>query len=192
MIIDVILNRLDGEEYSREMLGTIREHAERFCYCDIAVAIDTKDSKALTKALCAYIDGEYNPDIKAYVRSVDWLDTHTPTITERMNALEHEYDLLEWEDEFRHDNDPDEKRKKERMKEINYEYTDLARQNPRVFSKVREIYKFDPEFVGEVIHYLIKPYHKNRKKFIEHPTFVVPNFWTRDKYDHVISANPKA
>ena len=76
MIVDLILDRADGAEY----------HTPDFyrnCVCygdvgeDITRAMDNGTEDDVKEALCQYIDEqEYNPEIKNYVRSVDWLTGH--------------------------------------------------------------------------------------------------------------------
>lgn len=42
---------------------------------DIRQALDYGTEEDVKRALCGYIDGnEYNPEIKDYINSVDWLD----------------------------------------------------------------------------------------------------------------------
>ena len=183
MIIDLILERRDGEEYSREMLETIREHAERFCYCDIAVAIDTKDETAMKEALCAYIDGEYNPDIKAYVRSVAWVSTKKPTIRERMESLEAEYIALRNFHEFAHADEESNERKLERMGEINEEFTRLARRNPKFINRLM-FYKKSRGNVLKAARYYAEAtesIHSNGVPLIEYPYVEIRNFDSRTR-----------
>lgn len=76
MIVDLILDRKDGVEY----------HAPDFyrncvCYGDVGEeitrAMDLGTEEDVKKALCQYIDDqEYNPEIKKYIMSVEWLTGH--------------------------------------------------------------------------------------------------------------------
>lgn len=75
MIIDLILDRKDGERYS----------ARQFYYdClgygevghDITIAMDCLTETDVQAELCKYIvKNEYNPKICLYVCSVKWLDS---------------------------------------------------------------------------------------------------------------------
>lgn len=189
MIIDLILERRDGAPYTKQTIAQILEYCDVFGFADISRAIDAKDEIALKNALYAYIDGEYNPDIKAYVSSVSWLDTHAPTIAEKMTALEKEYGWLWWAAAW-NENDQDKKRTEERMEKINDEYVELARQNPLVVAKVRKFYKYDPGFLGEDLRALIKPYRENGEKLIDHPTIILPMCLSKDNCAHCILVNP--
>lgn len=83
MIIDRILDRYDGDEYSPK---------EFYNYCNglsyygdkIAAAMDYGTENDVKAAIAEYISGEYNPLIIAYVYSVSWLEPSpggiTPTI----------------------------------------------------------------------------------------------------------------
>lgn len=78
MIVDLILDRKDGAPYSAHdfyiacrgyeqlQVGT---HGE-----DISIAMDYGDNRDVQRALCQYIDrNEYNPAIKDYIRSQEWV-----------------------------------------------------------------------------------------------------------------------
>lgn len=75
MIVDVILDRKDGSSYSPLMLLTYtdnRVYGDSFEY--ILRAFQDLDEDRVKEALKRYIDEQgYNPDIKKYIDSVDWL-----------------------------------------------------------------------------------------------------------------------
>lgn len=72
MIIDLILDRKDGDEYKAKSF-----YNDVVDYCsgdEISRAMDGGTEKDVKKALCRYIiDNEYNVDICNYIMSVDWL-----------------------------------------------------------------------------------------------------------------------
>lgn len=75
MIVDVILDRRDGSSYSPLMLLTYtdnRVYGDSFEY--ILHAFQDLNEDKVKEALKRYIDEQgYNPDIKKYIDSVDWL-----------------------------------------------------------------------------------------------------------------------
>lgn len=75
MIIDVILDRKAGCDYSPVYLiryTDTRVYGRAFQY--ILDAFWDEDETAIRAALCRYIDAEgYNPDVKDYINSVNWL-----------------------------------------------------------------------------------------------------------------------
>lgn len=76
MIIDLILDRKDGQQYNaREFYSEISQYENIFGFRpDISRAIDGGINEDVQRALCAYIDANgYNPEIKNYINSVNWL-----------------------------------------------------------------------------------------------------------------------
>ena len=73
MIIDLILERKDNNEYdSNEFYRDCMEYGE--IGHGIVRALDGGTEKDVKQALCNYIDKhEYNPQIKSYINSVEWL-----------------------------------------------------------------------------------------------------------------------
>lgn len=82
MIIDLILDRKDfGAVFTDN--GSVKYNANDFYRAifdygeigfDITRALDCGTEQDTKRALCDYIDNEqYNPDIKDYINSVDWL-----------------------------------------------------------------------------------------------------------------------
>jgi len=73
MIIDLILNRKDGETYSaRQFYAGVMQYGE--IGHGIAAALDSGENKDVQRELCTYIDEqEYNPDIKNYINDQEWL-----------------------------------------------------------------------------------------------------------------------
>lgn len=78
MIIDLILDRKDGQPYNaREFYNDVMQYAETWPeMCQpITFAMDYGDENDVRRQLCAYIDGQdYNPAIKKYINSVEWLE----------------------------------------------------------------------------------------------------------------------
>lgn len=74
MIIDLILDRKDGEEYNaRDFYYACLHYGE--VGDDITRALDSGTEKDVKKALCDYvIDNDYNKNICKYINSVNWLD----------------------------------------------------------------------------------------------------------------------
>lgn len=77
MIIDLILDRKDGEPYDAGMFyWGVFNYIEVFreLAMPITRAMDDGTEKDVKHALCDYIDKcGYNADIKTYINSVDWL-----------------------------------------------------------------------------------------------------------------------
>lgn len=73
MIIDLILDRKDGDPYvDRKFYFDVLGYGE--IGDDITRAMDYGTERDVKKALCDYIDNnEYNPAIKNYIHSVNWL-----------------------------------------------------------------------------------------------------------------------
>ena len=76
MIIDLILDRKDGNEYNaREFYYEVLEY-ESTCISDreISRAMDGGTEQDVKKALCDYvINQRYNDGICTYINSVNWL-----------------------------------------------------------------------------------------------------------------------
>jgi hypothetical protein len=73
MIIDAILDRKDGHPYTYETAKYIYDESMIFKMWHIADAFDCGDNADMQNALCDYIDyNNYNPEIKNYIRSVNW------------------------------------------------------------------------------------------------------------------------
>lgn len=75
MIIDLILDRKDGEEYNaRDFYYACLHYGE--VGDDITCALDSGTEKDVKKALCDYvIDNDYNKSIYKYINSVNWLES---------------------------------------------------------------------------------------------------------------------
>ncbi len=80
MIVDLILNRKDNEKYR----GKDTYNAHDFYYScmrygriadPITAAMDGGTEEQVKNSLCAYIDDQdYNPEIKKYINSKNWLE----------------------------------------------------------------------------------------------------------------------
>ena len=74
MIIDEILNRKDGADYTAESMRYIYDEATTFGYTELARALDGGDNSDIVRELCAYIDDNgYRKTIKEYVRGQNWI-----------------------------------------------------------------------------------------------------------------------
>lgn len=79
MIVDMILDRKDGEPYNaKAFYNYCMEEMAVFGYYiggEITRAMDARTNEQVQAALCKYIlEQEYNPAICDYIRSVDWLN----------------------------------------------------------------------------------------------------------------------
>ena len=74
MIIDIILDRKDGEKYNPEQFyRDVTEYGE--IGFDITRAMDSGTEKDVKSALCKYVtDNGYADRICKYVKSVKWLN----------------------------------------------------------------------------------------------------------------------
>ena len=76
MIIDLILDRRGGVTYNaKEFYNDILQYEQVFDF-DISIsgALDYGNEEQVKESLRAYIDqNDYNPDIKNYINSVEWL-----------------------------------------------------------------------------------------------------------------------
>ena len=78
MIIDLILDRKDGEAFG-ERYNASQFYRDCVCYgsigWDITRAMDYGTEKDVRRELCNYVtDNEYNPDICKYINSRNWLN----------------------------------------------------------------------------------------------------------------------
>ena len=76
MIIDLILDRKDGENYNaKNAYNYITEQESLFdSNYPISRAFDMGTNQDVQKALCKYItSGDYNPEIIEYINSVKWV-----------------------------------------------------------------------------------------------------------------------
>lgn len=71
MLIDLILDRKDGIDYSPK---EFYEDCMAYEQLEVADAMDCKTEQDVKNALCKYIDeNDYNPEIKKYINSQSWL-----------------------------------------------------------------------------------------------------------------------
>lgn len=76
MIIDLILNRKDGETYNaKNAYNYVTEQESLFNdEFPISRAFDSGNNKDIQNALSKYIlDSGYNPEIIKYIKSVEWI-----------------------------------------------------------------------------------------------------------------------
>ena len=92
MIIDVILDRRAGDEYTTNEMRRLYDYAMDFKFWDLAEALDCGDNKDIQRELCQYIsDQNYCPTIIDYINSVDWVAEQkgfTMTFEQIKNSLE--------------------------------------------------------------------------------------------------------
>lgn len=74
MIVDIILDRKDGFKFGKEQLKDMYDESMMFGFDYLSRALDYGTEEDVKKALCRYIDEQdYNPNIKEYINSVNWL-----------------------------------------------------------------------------------------------------------------------
>lgn len=75
MIIDIILDRKDGCEYTQKGFLDYCIYNDFGDYESMAKALMNNNEAEIKRLLCEYIDrNQYNKDIKNYVNSVNWID----------------------------------------------------------------------------------------------------------------------
>lgn len=79
MIVDMILDRKDGEPYNaKAFYNYCMEEMAVFGYYiggEIATAMDIKRNEQVQAALCKYImEQGYNPEICDYINAQNWID----------------------------------------------------------------------------------------------------------------------
>lgn len=78
MLIDLILDRKDGQEYNaKEFYNAVMDYTDVFqSYIPVAQALDGGSEADVIAELCNYIQNEgYNEDICKYVSSVNWTES---------------------------------------------------------------------------------------------------------------------
>lgn len=76
MIIDLILNRKDGDNYDpHNFYLEVMDYEALFNFDrSISYAMDHLEEAQVKRALCDYItNNNYNENIKDYIKSVNWL-----------------------------------------------------------------------------------------------------------------------
>ena len=74
MIIDVILDRRAGDEYTTNEMRRLYVYAMDFKFWDLADALDNGDNEDIQRELCQYISDEnYCSTIIDYINSVNWV-----------------------------------------------------------------------------------------------------------------------
>lgn len=76
MLIDLILDRKDGDKYVvRDLYNYVQDYTDNPDYMAVARALDAGTETDVISALCDYISHEnYNPEICDYICSVKWLE----------------------------------------------------------------------------------------------------------------------
>ena len=94
MLIDIILDRKDGQAYnSRAFYNACMGYAQTFpCCLPVVRALDGGTEQDVISELCNYIQEQgYNPEICKYVASVKWLEDDAPAQTEEQHDGEIHY-----------------------------------------------------------------------------------------------------
>ncbi len=89
MLIDLILNRKDGQPYNaKKFYDAVTSYLDTFhCYIGLARALDGGEEEDVITELCDYIkSGNYNLNICDYISSVKWLEDDEPEKTEQRSV----------------------------------------------------------------------------------------------------------
>lgn len=74
MLIDIILDRKDGQEYNPKSMYNYCMGYDYASYQNVARALDSLGEEDVKRALCDYVvSGGYNLEIINYILSVNWL-----------------------------------------------------------------------------------------------------------------------
>lgn len=91
MLIDLILDRKDGDKYvARNLYEYVQDYTDNPDYMAVARALDAGTEADVISALCDYIEHEnYNPEICDYICSVSWLkDDAAPALDPESDVIE--------------------------------------------------------------------------------------------------------
>jgi hypothetical protein len=91
MLIDLILDRKDGDKYVvRDLYNYVQDYTDNPDYMAVARALDAGTEADVISALCDYISHEdYNPEICDYICSVSWLkDDAAPALDPESDVIE--------------------------------------------------------------------------------------------------------
>ena len=101
MIIDLILDRKDGETYNaKEFYNSVMQYSEIWpdMCLPIAQALDGGTNSDVQRELCKYIDEQgYNPAIKKWVNSVEWVPTVKKRKTYEQRKEEARQEAIDWQ-----------------------------------------------------------------------------------------------
>ena len=74
MLIDIILDRKDGNEYNPKAMYNYCMGYDYASYQNVTRALDAGSEEDVKRALCAYIvDNGYNLEILSFIMSLNWL-----------------------------------------------------------------------------------------------------------------------
>lgn len=99
MIIDLILDRKDGEPYNpKDFYTNVLAYEDVFKFePTISKAMDYGEEEDVKRALCDYINRQnYNPSICDYINSVNWLTSSKKVVKSAANSLPEGSDYYEW------------------------------------------------------------------------------------------------
>lgn len=99
MIIDLILDRKDGEPYNpKDFYTNVLAYEDTFNFEPaISKAMDYGEEEDVKRALCDYINRQnYNPSICDYINSVNWLTSSKKAVKSAVNGLPDGSDYYEW------------------------------------------------------------------------------------------------
>lgn len=103
MIIDLILDRLDGAMYSMKRFYDAVSLYERYMNNNFPIsrALDMGTENDVRKALCKYIDEQgYNPKIKDFVNCNRWVcENYTDMLDFKLSDLWNNYICAETDEE---------------------------------------------------------------------------------------------
>ena len=101
MIIDLILDRKDGEKYNaKEFYNSVMQYSEIWpdMCLPIAQALDGGTNSDVQRELCKYIDKQgYNPAIKNWINSVEWVPTVKKRKTYEQRKEEARQEAIDWQ-----------------------------------------------------------------------------------------------
>lgn len=98
MIIDAIIEAKEDGDYMG--LRYLYDQSVFFGFDSLASAIDCGENADIQRELCKYIDSEeYNPELKEFVNSFDWLKE--PEQVVKVYAIAKEYINEEYFKQFR-------------------------------------------------------------------------------------------
>lgn len=89
MLIDLILDRKDGQPYNaKKFYDAVTSDLDTFpCYIGVARALDGGTEADVITELCDYIKSQdYNLDLCEYISSVKWLEDDEPEKTEQRSV----------------------------------------------------------------------------------------------------------
>ena len=99
MIIDLILDRKEGEPYNpKDFYTNVLAYEDVFKFePTISKAMDYGEEEDVKRALCDYINRQnYNPSICDYINSVNWLTSSKKVVKSSVESIELAFDRAEY------------------------------------------------------------------------------------------------